>query len=393
MKRKWKVELLQSLLLFLAEPAEAAARPQRYLRSKVVGGSMIDEETKYPYFVSLGLEMPNSEYLLFCGGTLIDETVVLTAAHCLDNLPGLEVGVSDSSYVHAESWILHPHYNSTSLQHDIALVFLEEKPASSTVTASLVSTVEPNNVSDNNMITTIGIGHTNKEEAASISWNNFKEANLEIVSNLQRDCSDRYSTPTMTLHPDQQFCANGQEEAACNGDSGGPAIDQNGSIVGIVSFGACQINVPTVFTDVSYYLPWIYHLVCTYHTSKSSTLSYGDAWLCDQQQEQQTTSSPHTETKREASLFGTTGGGYSALVPAAVGLSNRIHTEQHSGALSGFQEDEEEQQARKPTSTSNIPISLEESPSNDGSSREKRKPNQHAKDEDQSIFYNSYKAP
>ena len=45
------------------------------------------------------------------------------------------------------------------------------------------------------------------------------------------------------------------------GDSGGPAVNQNGVLVGIVSHGVgCgREEYPGVFTDVSTYTNWILH--------------------------------------------------------------------------------------------------------------------------------------
>jgi len=307
----------------------------------------------------------------------------------------LEIGFSDSSYINAESWKLHPDYNSTSLQHDIALVFLE-KPASIAVatTASLVAESNSNTSDDPAIITAIGIGHTNIGSSSSASsWNQFKKADLKIISNLQQDCGDQYSTSTIMLQPDQQFCATGAEEAACHGDSGGPAIQQN-SIVGIISFGACQINVPTVFTKVSYYLEWIYRSVCIHHASKTPQQEPAGDWWCKQQQQQQeqqgiteTATTTNMVTKRKSSLFGTAGGGFAAF--AGEFPNSILALPRHSDALSGFHVEEEQQQEGQPVFSSQ-----EELASDDGSiAVRERENNKYPKEEAESIFYTPYKTP
>ena len=54
-------------------------------------------------------------------------------------------------------------------------------------------------------------------------------------------------------------------EDGCKGDSGGPLVAYQGDftgpkyLVGIVSFGTsqCGQGIPTGFTSIEYYLPWI----------------------------------------------------------------------------------------------------------------------------------------
>lgn len=46
----------------------------------------------------------------------------------------------------------------------------------------------------------------------------------------------------------------------CSGDSGGPAVTNNGTQIGVVSFGGsgpCSKGLPGVCTSVIYFLDWI----------------------------------------------------------------------------------------------------------------------------------------
>jgi len=66
-----------------------------------------------------------------------------------------------------------------------------------------------------------------------------------------------------TLDDSKQFCAGGVGTGACTGDSGGPAIDDNGDCVGIISFGNGLCGVyPTVFVRVAAFTNFLKNNVC-----------------------------------------------------------------------------------------------------------------------------------
>ena len=54
------------------------------------------------------------------------------------------------------------------------------------------------------------------------------------------------------------ICAGAQGKDPCHGDSGGPLVDDQGYVVGIVSWGAeCAKGYPAVFTETAYFADWI----------------------------------------------------------------------------------------------------------------------------------------
>jgi secreted trypsin-like serine protease len=80
--------------------------------------------------------------------------------------------------------------------------------------------------------------------------------NMPLISIGDRSPGDGTD---VTLGPGQ-FCDQSVSagKGACTGDQGGPIIDSNGSLVGIIGgSGNCGTAIPEVNTDLVYYRDWI----------------------------------------------------------------------------------------------------------------------------------------
>jgi len=195
-----------------------------------------------------------------CGGALIADNVVLTAAHCAGTF--FQVGIGKHSLYSTPSEyesvgvleeIQHPNYTGRpAFDNDFMLVILEEK-----------SSIDPVCIVDNSIIlevgetlTVMGFGRTETGDNPT----ELKEAEVQYITN--ENCSNIYDEEY--LISENMMCAlSGDGQDACQGDSGGPLIktrdddDKNDVLLGIVSWGVDCGIYPGVYSRVSSQLEWI----------------------------------------------------------------------------------------------------------------------------------------
>ncbi|XP_013141592.1 PREDICTED: trypsin-like isoform X2 [Papilio polytes] len=216
--------------------------------SKIVGGRDATCE-EFPHQVNF---IVNNSF--FCGGFIIHERFILTAAHCAQDVdPSTVVLRTGSSYrkngtiVPIEEVIPHPEYNDPPLDKDIA-VFKTATP------------IEFNACTQPIKLPMRGFSPLARSEMAVSGWGRTREGasklpdrlmavNLTVVD--RRLCTLAYAG-TFT---NNMFCAGNfyfGGKSACQGDSGGVgAVD--GVARGVVSYGRLcgQPLAPTVFANIA----------------------------------------------------------------------------------------------------------------------------------------------
>ncbi|MBC8073821.1 MAG: trypsin-like serine protease [Deltaproteobacteria bacterium] len=260
----------------------------RPLGPRIVGGDAVEIE-EYPHQVSV-----QSSRGLRCGGSILDEGWVLTAAHCVDNdPPGLAVAAGStrlSALEHGEGQrrpiarvVLHPGYDPYSKppRNDAALLRLVypfdlDEPG--------VAAIEPVSPAD------AEAGLTDPGALATVSgWGRLREGgaltdvlhavDLPIVDNAE--ASAAYGRAIGSEHIAAGELDRGGSDA-CQGDSGGPLVvpDDDGDwrLAGVVSWGAAcgEPDAPGIYTRVSYVHGWI---VRTLGGGRGHSCS-DDEWVC-----------------------------------------------------------------------------------------------------------------
>lgn len=269
---------------------------------RLYGGNKTDL-LEYPWMALISTQTTGriKQTEFSCGGTVINDRYILTAAHCITGLSnrrlmGVRLGEWDISEevdcddgycappvqdIAIEEVIPHPGYVSLisgknqDLRNDIGLLRLAD-PIDLTVDnvspicLPTTSQMREANLTDKQLVLT-GWGRTNKLENGRIRTDfsdpRLLQITVPMVSN--KICAEKYNASNFGGVGFRHLCVSGLDGvSSCSGDSGGPmgcSLTLPKRQIKFVQFGVvsagykdCGIkDQPSILTNVVYYMDWI----------------------------------------------------------------------------------------------------------------------------------------
>ncbi|XP_046705758.1 serine protease 27-like [Silurus meridionalis] len=226
-------------------------------------------EGAWPWQVSL--QRPGKHRGHFCGGSLINKEWVLTAARCFSRTRHSKVTVylgkqtfngSNPNQItrHIKELIVHPNYNCTTNNNDIALLRLHSSVTFSDYIRPVCLAGQNSSFPDGTISWSTGWGSVN---TAVPSPSVLQETMAPIINAVFCDFLLKPEPITTNM-----ICAgylHGDPEI-CQADFGGPMVTKLGAAwiqTGITSWGkgCTQHSSPSVYTLISQYQIWISNII------------------------------------------------------------------------------------------------------------------------------------
>ncbi|KAH8364002.1 hypothetical protein KR084_001405 [Drosophila pseudotakahashii] len=238
------------------------------LPSGRITGGQLAEPNQFPYQVGLLLYVSGGA--AWCGGTIISDRWIVTAAHCTDALTtGVDVylGAHDRTnakekgqqiiFVETKNVIVHEDWIAETITNDISLIKLPVAIEFNDYIQPAKLPVKSNSYATYGGESAIASGWGKISDSATGATDVLQYAVVPIMNNS--GCSPWY----FGLVAGTNICIKTTGgTSTCNGDSGGPLVLNDGSntLIGATSFGialGCEVGWPGVFTRITSFLDWI----------------------------------------------------------------------------------------------------------------------------------------
>lgn len=223
---------------------------------RIVGGFNAGTN-QFPYQVSL--RATNNINFHFCGGAIVNNRYIISAAHCTIGRGATTVRIvmgtnflNSGGVAHTSLRVVnHPSYNANTIANDVSVVQTQ-------ATIGFTAAIQP---------ISMGSGQTGAVAAVVSGWggttvnggaspNHLQGLNTRTITNAE--CQSRHTAANAAFVFAHKICTWTQAgQGICQGDSGGPLV-AGGQVVGIVSWNIpCARGFPDAYDRVSHHLSWI----------------------------------------------------------------------------------------------------------------------------------------
>uniref|UniRef100_A0A674IUB1 Granzyme-like protein 1 n=1 Tax=Terrapene triunguis TaxID=2587831 RepID=A0A674IUB1_9SAUR len=226
----------------------------RLIPAQIIGGKKAQPHSR-PYMACLNIRREDKS--VRCGGFLVSENFVLTAAHCNGDKITVSLGAHNvkqweqsQQKISVRRRIPHPKYNRQTHNNDIMLLQLEHKAELNEQVKLILLPPTHQRVKPGTVCSVAGWGRTSA--LSKVLPDVLREVDLKV---LDDEACLNYPGGTYPGNDSLSF----SPSVACfvlQGDSGGPLVCGK-TAQGIVSWGPVNGSPPRVYARVSTFIPWI----------------------------------------------------------------------------------------------------------------------------------------
>ncbi|XP_049700248.2 transmembrane protease serine 3 [Helicoverpa armigera] len=241
---------LNKIAVPLAEQLRKAEEEGIQDPSRIVGGQLASLG-QFPYQAGLLLHLPGFSTPPFCGGILVNNRRILTAAHNLVDavssvtqitvVLGSTTIFTGGTRLTTNSFVLHENYNAATIRNDVAMINLRSAVSTSSIIAPIAlpsgSQLNENFVG----VTAVASGFGRTSDSGGVVANQrLSFVNVPVISNA--DCRSTFGGSLQ----DSNICTSGAGgRNICTGDSGGPlaVIRNNRPLLARILFLYINIDI------------------------------------------------------------------------------------------------------------------------------------------------------
>uniref|UniRef100_A0A8C3XKK9 Peptidase S1 domain-containing protein n=1 Tax=Chelydra serpentina TaxID=8475 RepID=A0A8C3XKK9_CHESE len=262
--------LLLPVAVLLPPRARAVLPLPISLPGEIIGGQEARPHSR-PYMAFVSIETGEDGEGGSCGGFLIREDVVMTAAHCNCNLgdsASFKISVLLGAHnvkkkrepgrqkIWVRRQIPHPEFNDETLENDIMLLQLAKRAKRNKWVKTIALPHVNEKVKPGIICSVAGWGITEKK--TECTPDTLQEVDVKVLDDdvCLKNPNMNYPGYNASTGNYSLSCSHSVTRFIAQGDSGGPLVCGE-TAQGIVSWGPKDEPPPGVYTRVSTFIPWI----------------------------------------------------------------------------------------------------------------------------------------